>query len=377
MARENWVEAMNNGWPLDVIFIDFSKAFDKVSHARLLQKLASYGIDHLSLQWIEDFLSDREFSVRVDGTLSSWLNISSGVPQGSVLGPLLFLVFINDLPACFQSPCLVYADDMKIWRVIQSVDDQDTLQGDLDNLTKWANTWLLPVNIQKCAYMHIGHEREVGAYHLDGCLLRHTSSERDLGVIVSRSMKTHENTARVCARAGGVMGAIRRSFGSLSPSTFLTLFKSHVRPRLEYCSAAAYPCSKGEMTKLEQVQRRATKLVQGLNKYSYIDRLSSLKLFSQNFRRLRGDLITVRKILRGDMGPEIQQFFPLRGNCDRRGHPLTLLKQCSRRIPAAFRLSRRIVNLWNSLPKTVVQENSDNLFKWNLDVHLEDIWHQD
>ncbi|MBM6549295.1 reverse transcriptase family protein [Streptococcus dysgalactiae subsp. equisimilis] len=155
MARESWASAKAAGRSTDVVFVDFSKAFDKVPHDRLLEKLRVFGVQDKLLHWMEDFLVGRTFSVRVAQRMSRWREATSGVPQGSVLGPLLFLIYINDLPKLFESPCLVYADDLKLWRVIHSAADREALQEDLEKLFGWATTWALPVNTSKCVYMHL------------------------------------------------------------------------------------------------------------------------------------------------------------------------------------------------------------------------------
>ena len=143
-----------------------------------------------------------------------------------------------------------------------------------------------------------------------------------------------------------------------------------IRWRLEYASVVTFPCTLGELETLERVQRAATRLVDGMSGLDYEDRLKALNLFPQSYRRVRGDLIMLRKIFRGDYGPELQQFFPLRNDSTRRGHYLTMQKKPSWILPARFRLSHRAVNLWNSLPASVVEEEKDENFKYQLDEHL-------
>ena len=376
-AREKWVEARSAGEDVDVIFVDFSKAFDKVPHPRLLQKLVTYGIVGDTLDWLEDFLVGRHFSVRVHLVRSSEMDVRSGVPQGSVLGPLLFLIYVNDLLEYIQSPCIMYADDLKIWRAIKDEDDADRVQNDLDFLVQWAASWCLPINAAKCSYMHIGRENSVNAYHIGGVLLPLTQCERDLGVMVSNTLKTSKHTEKVCANARGMLGAIRRSFYKLSPAAFKVLYASHVRPRLEYGGPAAYPITQGELDQVERVQRAATRLVDGLQGKTYEERLQSLDLYPQHYRRLRGDIIILRSILRGKLAPDLLSEFPLRGDDRRRGHNFHLLKQASGKLSSKFRLSRRVVNIWNSLPATVVDEDNEATFKTKLDQHLRELWHRD
>ena len=368
LARESWVAARADGYGVDVVYIDLSKAFDKVPHRSLLVKLEAYGVNGDTLRWVEDFLSDRNFSVRVNTDLSSQRRVCSGVPQGSVLGPLLFIVYINDLLERIQSPCLMYADDIKIWREIRTEDDPEILQQDLDCLMSWSASWHLPINPDKCSYMHVGRDNEVNAYHLNGRLVTTTQCERDLGVMVSNTLKTAAHTNKVCAAARGILGAIRRSFIRLTPSAFTMLYASHVRPRLEYGGLAAYPITLGEMEQIERVQRAATRLVDDFAGKSYEERLHLLNLFPQSYRRVRGDLIMVRQILRENLSPDLRLGIVLRNDDRRRGHSLMLRKFSPGRLSAKYRLSHRAVNLWNSLPAAVVEEENDDKFKRLLDL---------
>ena len=153
---------------MDVIYIDFSKAFDKVPHRRLLWKLEKVGVAGKILHWISDFLLGRYVRVQVNEALSEPTPMLSGVPQGSVLGPQLFLLYINDLPSALGLNCLLFADDVKIWAPVCSTDDADYLQSSLDRLHQWSLAWLLPVNKEKCAVLSIGHALSPRAYHLGG-----------------------------------------------------------------------------------------------------------------------------------------------------------------------------------------------------------------
>ena len=370
------MEARDKGEEVNVVYVDFSKAFDKVPHAQLLRKVRAYGINEIVCRWISDFLIGRTFAVRVEETVSEWQPVPSGVPQGSVLGPLLFLVYINDLPDILQIPCLIYADDVKLWTVGNTDEDCDRLQHQLDRLWSWTEQWKMPINLQKCCYMHIGRIEASSVYNLGGDLLRQASQERDLGVMVSSSLRTWENTQKACASARGILGAIRRSFTKLTKRTFSVLFSAHVRPRLEYASSAVYPCTMAEKNLLERVQRSATKLVEGLSRLPYNSRLKELDMFPQSYRRIRGDIIFLRKIMRGELGDELQQYFPLRDDPSRRGHRFIIKKQRAQKLSDVYRLSRRVVNHWNSLPADVVDEDDESRFKVKLDQCLQTLWRQ-
>ena len=134
---ESWTEDVDKGYSVDVIFLDFQKAFDKVPKKRLLQKLSAYGIEGKVLCWIEDFLSDRRMRIMVRGEYSEWVDVISGVPQGSVLGPILFLITVNDIPEMVNCSIQMFADDTKLFRTVKSIDDCNILQNDLDTLSQW------------------------------------------------------------------------------------------------------------------------------------------------------------------------------------------------------------------------------------------------
>ena len=375
-ARESWTDSVAEKKQVDAIFIDFSKAFDKVPHGKLVCKLNQMEIPPPLVRWIEDFLKNRTFTVRVENESSIKYSMTSGVPQGSVLGPLLFLLFINDLPELLKSPCLLYADDPKIWRPISSTEDAAILQDDLNKVVAWSNTWELPINFEKSAYLCIGRTTKPNLYSMDGCNVVLFETVNDLGVLVTKNLKTMQHSEKACRSARQMLGAIGRSFRHITKTSFQQLYSAHIRPRLEYGGPAVYPVTSKEMTQLESVQRAATRLVDNLKEANYEDRLEALNLFPQVYRRIRGDLIIVRRILKGEMGDELKAFFPLKENV-RRGHSLTVNKQRSEGLPAIYRLSRRIINIWNALPVDVAEENNESTFKLKLDNHLKKMWHRE
>ena len=156
-ALNNWTLSLDEHLPTDVVYFDFSKAFDSVPHARLLLKLQAYGINGQLLKWFESFLTGRRQCVKVNSALSSWTQVSSGVPQGSVLGPLLFVLYINELPSLVSSNLLMFADDIKLYRCIRSPEDCLILQNDINILLDWSKHWLLFFNVSKCKALHIGN----------------------------------------------------------------------------------------------------------------------------------------------------------------------------------------------------------------------------
>ena len=174
---------IDQGKPIDIIYLDFQKAFDKVPHKRLMLKIKSFGIVGQIYDWIEDWLKDRQQRVVILGKNSNWIKVKSGVPQGSVLGPLLFLIYINDIDDCVGTHILKFADDTKIYSVVANKEDVAKLQDDLKNLCNWSREWLMLFNIAKCKVMHLGRNNVKAEYEIDGTKLDEVDEERDLGVI--------------------------------------------------------------------------------------------------------------------------------------------------------------------------------------------------
>lgn len=373
VAREKWARSLDTGHRLDVVFVDFSKAFDKVPHQRLLRKLRDIGVSGRLYSWIADFLGDRTMQVRINETLSLPVAMTSGVPQGSVLGPELFKLFINDLPETLQTECLIYADDLKLWSEVSDIDSADEFQAKLDLLYNWSIKWGLPINFEKCCVLPIGASEPFGIYHIGGFLLRNAAREKDLGVLLTSDLKTTQDTLRRVAAANRMWGAIRRSFSRMTPKIFRLLFTAHVRPILEYSLPATYPLSKLECVQIERVQRRGSKFVSGLRDLSYSLRLQEMNLFSLDYRRRRGDLIYTRRILRGELGNELQQFFQLNIGGPTRGHNWKVFKPRILRVRSAVALSSRVINDWNSLPESVVSAQTEECFKRLLDFHLREM----
>ena len=211
------------GGVVDVIYLDFAKAFDTVPHRRLLAKLEAYGIHGKVLNWIKEFLKDRKQRVRVNGEYSEAASVMSGIPQGSVLGPILFLVFINDLPPEVESDAMLFADDSKIYRLIQTIEDSLQLQNDIDNLVEWTNKWLLEFNLSKCHVLSIGEiENIVHAhyYMMKNHVLEHVFEERDLGVVIDSQLTFDEHINQKIKKANAMVGLIRRTFTYLEPLFF-------------------------------------------------------------------------------------------------------------------------------------------------------------
>ena len=178
---------------------------DTVPHQRYLRKLKAYGVIGKLLEWIRDFLSGRRQRVMVNGKLSSWTDILSGIPQGSVLGPILFVIFINDLPDVVSSTAIMFADDTKLFREIRTMEDNDILQQDLDNLVEWSNKWQLGFNETKCKSLHLGSSNQRLTYQMNSPILEDTRNERDLGVYIDKELKFHDHVSKAVAKASRLL----------------------------------------------------------------------------------------------------------------------------------------------------------------------------
>ena len=231
--------------------------------------MKSLGITGNTLNWVEAFLSGRRQRVCVDGEYSRWERVKSGIPQGSVLGPTLFVLFINDMPDVCTSVCQLFADDAKIYRKVNTQAECETLQEDIKRLHDWSTTWQLLFNLDKCKILHIGKNNKKHEYWMNGKLLESITEEKDLGVLIDKDLKFHKQTAAAVKKANSVLGVIKRTFAKRDEETFPLLYKSLVRPHLEYGNVVWGPLFQEDIKAVEKVQRRATKMVPGLGNMSY------------------------------------------------------------------------------------------------------------
>ena len=282
--------AMDQQIPVDVNYLDCQKAFDTVPHARLLKKLEAYGVKGKILGWIKAFLTGREQYVEIRGTKSNKMKVTSGVPQGSVLGPVLFLVYINDLVTDLECPTLLFADDAKILKEIKTDEDIQAMQRDLVRLQEWSKKWLLDFNAEKCVTMHMGHRNPGYVYNLNGKPLEESVLEKDLGVHVSSDLKPAGHVGVAAAKGNRMVGLIRRNFPDLDMGSGRVLYCSLVRPHLEYAVQSWSPYFQRDVDIIEKVQRRATRLVPEISHLSYGDRCKELNIQMLVERRLRGDM---------------------------------------------------------------------------------------
>lgn len=360
----DWTEFVEGHQSWDSVYLDLAKAFDKVAHRRLLKKVSSFGIKGNVLAWIEDFLTGRRQCVSIKGHSSEWRDVDSGVPQGSVLGPVLFILYVNDIPDVVNTTVKIFADDTKVYAPST---DSDRLQTDLTSLCDWAKKWELTFNVDKCKVIHYGHRNPERQYFMNEKELKSASEECDLGVLFERDLKFSKHISAKINKANNILALINRTFEHLDKYTFTKLYTALVRPHLEFANVVWHPYLRKDIDSLERVQIRATKLVPSLKDLCYQQRLKELKLPSLAHRRVRGDIIQTFKIVKGLDDCSFEKFFNYSSST--RGNNLKLEKPKCRTTFCQNQFSSRIIDTWNNLPQHVVDAEDVQKFKAKLDSH--------
>ena len=363
-----WTSVIESEGSIDTVYLDFAKAFDTVPHERLLRKLKGYGIGGDLLEWTRDFLTGRQQRVIINSEKSGLGDVLSGIPQGSVLGPFLFVCFVNDIPEAVHSNTFLFADDTKLFTKVP--DNANTLQEDLNKLQLWSDIWQLRFNAEKCKVMHIGRNNDKRKYCMNSngsqITLETISLEKDLGVNIDEELKFSKHISIQVGKANKLLGLLRRGFMLLDKISLPSLYKSIIRPHLEYANVVWHPRYKGDEEQLERVQRRATKLIPELKDMQYEDRLKELKLPSLYYRRARGDMIEVYKYLTS-IYKVPSTTLQRETKSITRGNSSKLRKPYAKSSVRQNFFSVRVVNAWNSLPEEVVQAPTLNTFKNRID----------
>lgn len=350
---------------VDIFYIDFQKAFDKVPHEALIFKLEKLGIRGKTLLWISNWLTGRKQRVQVKGNYSQWAEVMSGVPQGSVLGPILFIIFINDISQDIRNKISIFADDLKIWGRVDTQEQILNLQKDLDIISAWAEKWGMSFNIGKCQVLHMGFKNSRAEFYLKGDIIKEGNTVKDLGVIINEDFKMVHQCSAASKKANRILGYIKKTVSTRSEKIILPLYRGLVRPHLEYAVQFWSPYLKKDIESIERVQHRATKLITGISSLSYEERLEKLNMFTLERRRTRGDLIQLFKLIKqGDT-----EGINFNTDSRTRGHRFKLRK-------AKFNLDRRkhyfynrVVDKWNALPETIVNSTGVNEFKKKIDKY--------
>ena len=349
------MNAVNNKEQADVLFLDLQKAFDSIPHGELLYKLRSIGVCGALLQWFQHYLKDRFHSVSIHGSQSSLLPVISGVLQGSILGPLLFLVYINDITTvATSSQLLLFADDSQCLKTIQQDADCQLLQSDLDAMCSWASTWKLTFNALKCKHIHFGSSSFTSTYNINRIPLVSVSDHKDLGITISKDLSFSIHLNRVLSKFK-MLGL------TISPncpvSIKRTLYLTLVRSQITYCCQIWRPHLLRECEQLERLQRRATKFILGNYYIDYKSRLTTLNLLPLSLWMEMQDILLFVKLNQSPPANfSISDYISfVSPSIATRSTTVHKIKSNSKAIPRLnstrhFYLNR-IIRLWNSLPQ--------------------------
>ena len=370
--------ALVNNKNIDVVYLDFAKAFDKVDHAILMKKIEQFGIKGKLYEWIKNFLAGRHQQVLVDNHLSRKEEVLSGVPQGTVLGPLLFLIYINDLEEATKNSILrIFADDSKLVKEIKEKSDHDELQKDLESAINWANENNMELNKDKFQLMQYGRNEGMKEHYKisDDTMLNKEKHVKDLGVHVTDDASWSKQQTEAIKKGRKFMTWILRSFTSRAPEVILTLYQAYVVPRLEYASILWNPYMIGDIQQLESIQRTITAKLDGCEGLNYHQRLHKLKLYSMQRRRERFQAIYMFKIAQGLVPNNMNfQFYTTS-----RGGQMCRYPNMIGVMPSHF--STVLKNyfsytgpvIFNKLPANLKEAESLECFKRQLDNYLKKV----
>ena len=371
-----WFQALSSNPAVNVIYTDIAKAFDSVSHKKLILVIESYGISLDTIGWLKEFLTNRQQKVCIGTSFSPSLPVLSGVPQGSVIGPLLFLLFFDDITKCVphilgSSGVKLFADDTKLYS-----SNAGDLQLYMDEMVSWLKDRQLNIAPNKCFSLHISKSRSkappptfsIGSNHI---ATHHFA--KDLGIMVSDNLKWSNHIDSIVAKASACSYQILKCFKSTNIWILLRLFKTYVRPKLEYCTPVWSPYLNKDIMKLESVQRlflRRAFMRCGIKFDSYTDRLQKVNLCSLERRRVNNDLIFLFKIINGLCGLNFYDYFSYSSiayNLRRNSKQITVKYIPNlqfQQYQKSFFI--RSSQYWNKLPESIVSSPNLTIFKLKL-----------
>jgi hypothetical protein len=387
---DNVFHDCDNSIQTDVTYLDLTKAFDSVPHDLLLLKLNSFGINGKLLSWISNYLSRRKQKVVIEGKSSTFKNVISGVPQGSILGPLFFLYYINDMCKSISDPdtsLFLYADDSKLSKRIVTPHDCDTLQQSINELSSWATTWGMAFNATKCCIMSFtkSHNKVLYQYKMNNVVLSRPHIFVDLGVTVCDNLKWDEHVNNIVSKANKRLGLIKRCIGNnCSMQVKLCCYTSLVRPLLESSSSSWSCYNKKLITKIESVQRRASKYILKDYNTEYDIRLSICNLLPLSLRRDYLDLVLLYNYIHDLVDIDLNVSFAVNNRNIRTRNvidDLTLATRTCKNLFYEKLYVNRVAKVWNSLPyelrnTELTISGNNTTFKKALKTWLTSLFHE-
>ncbi len=358
-------DIVDKGGCADVFYLDFAKAFDKVPQERLLIKLRAKGVTVKLLDWIRSWLSGRTQRVRIGNCQSKKCSVDSSVPQGTVLGPPLFIIYIDDIDeAAIELDLLLkFADDTKGIKEIVTDSDRNKLQETLNKITKWAEKWAMKFNVKKCKILHVGRGNPGHDYEMDGEKLQEVETEKDIGIMIHKDLKPARQCQKAAGTAGAVLRQITRNFYYRDKKVFKQLYCQYVRPHLEFATPASSPWLETDIELLERVQKKAVKQVVGLVGSTYEERCAELDIDTLRARREMADLIQVYKTLKCENDVNIFKRAENMRNTRQNADPHNLVCPRARLDVRKYSFTVRAVYEWNRLPYEIKNVETIHQFK--------------
>jgi hypothetical protein len=367
---------------VDVVYFDFSKAFDVVPHKKLIRRLNEGGISGKVLMWISNFLSDRRQKVRIGNAFSDPLPVTSGVIQGSVMGPFLFNIFINNVDSSLKyCHILKYADDIRIFisshKNENDINDMHLkLQYDINKIVEWTAISDMSLNTDKCFHAAFGKSSNTRNYYINDCAIPTKSVFKDLGVTATTPLSFNKHVDVIVSKAYTRLGLIYKLFETKSPRSISRLYKAFVRPILEFSSIIWNPYTQYRIMKIERIQKRMCNMIPAIRGKPYQEQLKLLGLFTLQSRRTRYQLISVFKLRRQITKISFKDLFTTVVNKRTRGHNCTIAPRFARNNYRLNFFTVAVIELWNKLSQEDIDSPSLIEFKNKVQIYLSshNIW---
>ncbi|EFP06802.1 hypothetical protein CRE_11263 [Caenorhabditis remanei] len=357
-SMNEWTEAIDKGSQVDLIYFDFAKAFDRVPHCQLLDKLQELKLNKNLVSWISAFLKNRIFKVKVGASFSSKRTAICGVPQGSVLSPVLFGIFVNTIPSALPQNvrCKQFADDLKLYAILPKDAVDSPLPAAIEAIIKWSKDHRLALNNEKTSCITLGTKPKIFDYSIDGSLVRREEIIRDLGFMICPKLDFSQHWKKYVNNAKCVLTQIFNQYSSDNPRLLILLYKTFVRPILEYGTVVTSPLKKSDIRSIESVQNSLTRRIRSreLGKYISIDdpdyktaseRNEMFGLSSLESRRTLIDHKFVSKMLVGKVDIDTSKFFKLDTNNKTRTQTKFIWPKCKTRLRRHFFTNRALTTI--------------------------------